>query len=147
MKNVHYHFQIKIFISLNFFKVKFNFLFIENGDLMSFIKYVLNRIESTCQFKNSKVAQKGGKKLLQFKFSINSMKLLKTFIIGLLFYVLIPSVNATLNEFKNWKQMDFQFPSPAIRQQAINEGKFVPASIIPIDVAVDYQSKHYDKFN
>jgi len=35
--------------------------------------------------------------------------------------------------------MDFQFPSNAVRQQAINNGNYVPANIIPIDVAVDYR--------
>lgn len=67
------------------------------------------------------------------------MKLLQTFIIALLFNVLTPSVDANLNEFKSWRQMDFVFPSPAIRQQAINDGSFVASNVIPIDVAVDYK--------
>ncbi|CAG9807015.1 unnamed protein product [Chironomus riparius] len=53
--------------------------------------------------------------------------------------IFILSTEANVRIFKQWRQMDFQFPSNAIRQQAINNGYYVPANVIPIDVAVDYR--------
>lgn len=40
---------------------------------------------------------------------------------------------------KEWKQLDFNFPSLAIRQDAIARGLFVQKNCFPIDVDVDYQ--------
>lgn len=45
-----------------------------------------------------------------------------------------------LNVFKEWRTMDFKFPTPAARQTAINNGNFVAENIIPIDVAVNYRN-------
>lgn len=67
------------------------------------------------------------------------MKLRESFVVALFCFVLTASATMIVNEFKNWKQMDFQFPSVSVRQQATNDGLFVPANVIPIDVAVDYR--------
>lgn len=39
---------------------------------------------------------------------------------------------------QSWKQIDFVFPSSAVRNAAILDGTFVAANILPIDVDVDY---------
>ena len=56
-----------------------------------------------------------------------------------LIFVLTSNTEGNVRIFKQWRQMDFQFPSNAVRQQAINSGSYVPANVIPIDVAVDYR--------
>ncbi|XP_070509323.1 dopaminechrome tautomerase-like isoform X2 [Chironomus tepperi] len=53
--------------------------------------------------------------------------------------ILTSNTEANVQIFKQWQQMDYYFPSPAIRQQAINSGNYVPENIIPIDVSVDYR--------
>lgn len=63
----------------------------------------------------------------------------KTFIVALFCCMLTAPAHMIINEFKSWRQMDYQFPSVTVRQQAIDNGLFVPANIIPIDVAVDYR--------
>lgn len=45
------------------------------------------------------------------------------------------------NEFKSWNQMDFKFPSNAIREKAISDGYFNAANVIPIDVQPDYRGE------
>lgn len=39
-----------------------------------------------------------------------------------------------------WKQPEFEFPSPSIRQAAIGSRQYVPGNAVPIDVDVDYRS-------
>ena len=64
---------------------------------------------------------------------------LKIIYILALILILTTNTEANVRIFKHWRQMDFQFPSNAVRQQAINNGNYVPANIIPVDVAVDYR--------
>lgn len=45
-----------------------------------------------------------------------------------------------VNPFAQWRTMDFIFPTPAMRQQAISSKNFVPENIILIDVGVDYKN-------
>lgn len=66
--------------------------------------------------------------------------IIKTLFTITIIFVLIINTEAIVKIFKQWRTMDFQFPSDAIRQQAISSQKFVPENIIPIDVAVDYKS-------
>lgn len=44
-----------------------------------------------------------------------------------------------MNIIKEWRQLDYLFPSTAVRVDAINRGLFVPANAFTIDVDVDYQ--------
>lgn len=46
-----------------------------------------------------------------------------------------------LNTIREWKQIDFDFPSPSVRAEAIKNGMFIQSNVLPIDVDVDYQSK------
>lgn len=64
---------------------------------------------------------------------------LKSLLTIILIITLATKTDAKVKIFKEWRQMDFQFPSKAVRQQAINNGNYVPENIIPIDVAVDYR--------
>lgn len=64
---------------------------------------------------------------------------LKNLLTIILIITITTKTEAKVKIFKEWRQMDFQFPSNAVRQQAINNGNYVPANIIPIDVAVDYR--------
>lgn len=45
---------------------------------------------------------------------------------------------AVLVPIKEWKQLDFNFPTIQIRQDAIARGLFVQRNCFPIDVDVDY---------
>lgn len=51
------------------------------------------------------------------------------------------------NELRNlrlvaeWKQAEFDFPTPAVRQEAIANGQYVPGNAVPIDMDVDYRSQ------
>lgn len=75
-----------------------------------------------------------------FKFLLTAfLSAMKVFAFFVVVLAVAEVTNGGLNEFKNWKQMDFKFPSPTIRQQAIRDGNFVAANVIPIDVAVDYR--------
>lgn len=44
-----------------------------------------------------------------------------------------------LNIIREWRQMDFNFPSSSERANAISKGLFIPSNVVPIDVDVDYQ--------
>lgn len=46
-----------------------------------------------------------------------------------------------LNSIRKWRQIDFDFPSPSVRADAIKDGMFIQSNVLPIDVDVDYQSK------
>lgn len=38
-----------------------------------------------------------------------------------------------------WKEMDFEFPSPEDRENAILNNVYIPGNAVPIDVDVDYR--------
>lgn len=40
---------------------------------------------------------------------------------------------------KDWKKLDFNFPSPQDREAAVAKGFYVPKNVFPIDVDVDYR--------
>lgn len=46
-----------------------------------------------------------------------------------------------LDSIREWKQLDFNFPNPRARADAIQKGTFVQRNAVPIDVDVDYQCK------
>lgn len=46
-----------------------------------------------------------------------------------------------LEVLRDWKQLDFAFPSAAARSEAITKKLFVAANAFPIDVEPDYQGK------
>lgn len=39
---------------------------------------------------------------------------------------------------RDWKQLDFSFPTPRDRDAAVKKGLFVASNVFPIDVDVDY---------
>lgn len=61
------------------------------------------------------------------------------FIFVLLKAAVVLSQSSALVSIKEWKQLDFNFPSQQIRQDAIARGLFVQRNCFPIDVDVDYQ--------
>lgn len=38
-----------------------------------------------------------------------------------------------------WNTLDYVFPQPFVRQQAIQNGQFVPNNGVPIDIDIDYR--------
>ncbi|XP_025829566.1 protein yellow-like [Agrilus planipennis] len=51
----------------------------------------------------------------------------------------IPNRNAAkIREVFRWKQIEFDYPSESARQQAIDNGDFIPGRSLPIDVDVYY---------
>ena len=44
-----------------------------------------------------------------------------------------------LMSFKEWNELDFNFPSKQSRQEAIDKGWFISNKAFPLDVDVDYQ--------
>lgn len=46
--------------------------------------------------------------------------------------------NLHLMLIREWKEVDFNFPSMQTRQEAIDKGWFIPQNVFPLDVDVDY---------
>lgn len=46
-----------------------------------------------------------------------------------------------LDLVREWKQLDFDFPSSLVREDAIRKGNFIQQNAVPIDVDIDYQGK------
>lgn len=46
-----------------------------------------------------------------------------------------------LMRIREWKQLDFNFPNPRARDEAIRRRLFVPQNNFPIDVDVDYNGE------
>lgn len=63
----------------------------------------------------------------------------KLFIIFMLMTAIACQQQSSMNIIKEWRQLDFLFPSPTIRADAINRKLFVPANAFTIDVDFDYQ--------
>lgn len=54
----------------------------------------------------------------------------------------ISGQNTNLKKLKivsEWSSLDYVFPTPEMRVQAISNGLYVPSNGVPIDVDVDYQ--------
>lgn len=51
-----------------------------------------------------------------------------------------------LESFREWRQLDFVFPSAQIRASAIQRKQFVAENTFPIDVDVDYQGRKSNCF-
>lgn len=64
----------------------------------------------------------------------------------LISFTCVLSIQARQNELRNlrlvaeWKLPEFEFPTPAVRQEAITSGQYVRGNAVPIDVDVDYRS-------
>lgn len=60
-----------------------------------------------------------------------------------LFFVLFlkASIIVALTSIREWSQLDFNFPSPRARTEAVQRRNFVPENNFPIDVDVDYQGE------
>ncbi|XP_055591647.1 protein yellow-like [Uranotaenia lowii] len=62
------------------------------------------------------------------------------------FLILVPLISAQqtfgkqLKHVVRWKSLDFVFPSPREREQALASGRFIPENCIPLDMDVDYNS-------
>lgn len=46
-----------------------------------------------------------------------------------------------LDSVREWNQLDFNFPNPRTRADAIQKGRFVQRSCFPLDVDVDYRGE------
>lgn len=44
-----------------------------------------------------------------------------------------------LKTVAEWKELEFQFPTPEDKNLALLSGKYVPGNAVPIDVQVDYK--------
>lgn len=66
--------------------------------------------------------------------------MLKKSKIHLLFVTVLSVVNEVTPLIK-WKQIDFDFPDKATREEAISSKKFVPGNAVPVDVDVYYAGK------
>lgn len=66
------------------------------------------------------------------------MKLLSCFLV----IFLKASIIFALTSIREWKQLDFNFPNPRARTEAVQKGLFVPQNNFPIDVDVDYRRKN-----
>jgi Major royal jelly protein len=55
--------------------------------------------------------------------------------------IVISHRKLALDSVREWKQLDFNFPDPQARADAIQKGLFVQRNAFPIDVDVDYQGK------
>lgn len=49
--------------------------------------------------------------------------------------------------YREWKKLDFKFPSQAVRDEALASSQWVPENAFPIDVDVDYYSKFIIVYN
>lgn len=68
------------------------------------------------------------------------MKLLAfTFVLLLGLTIVTCQTLLDLRLIREWKQLDFNFPTASIRVDAIRRGLFVPLNAFPIDVDVDYR--------
>lgn len=65
----------------------------------------------------------------------------------ILFLLAFASTQAQRGTEKNlklvseWKDLEFAFPSPSVRQAAIQNGQYISGRGVPIDVDVDYRSQ------
>lgn len=62
----------------------------------------------------------------------------------LVFFIFVTAVfsqqQPQLNSILEWRQIEFNFPNPFVRADAINRGLFNQSNVVPVDVDVDYQS-------
>lgn len=66
-------------------------------------------------------------------------------VLSLLAFVSIRAQRPTLKNFKvvsEWKDLEYAFPSPSLRQAAIQSGQYIPGRGVPIDVDVDYRNSN-----
>lgn len=67
---------------------------------------------------------------------------MKRFAVALIFILNISIIiGLQLEHIREWKQLDFDFPTARDRTNAVRKGQFVQENAIPIDVDVDYQGK------
>lgn len=63
------------------------------------------------------------------------------------FTLCVPSLSqSTLREVIAWKQLDFEFPSIAERNNAIRDRKFIPENCVPIDTDIDHRGRKRNFF-
>ncbi len=46
-----------------------------------------------------------------------------------------------LKQLAEWKEVEFEFPSPNVRENAILNNNYIPGNSVPIDVDIDYRCK------
>lgn len=58
------------------------------------------------------------------------------FLVGLLLAIILELSNATfkLEERYSWREMDWVFPSPAVRNRAIAAGEYIPRNGLPVGI-------------
>jgi hypothetical protein len=71
----------------------------------------------------------------------NTVKLLSLlFVVG----ATNSQIQFDLMKVREWRQLDFNFPNPRARDDAIRRRLFVPQNNFPIDVDVDYNGEEFD---
>jgi hypothetical protein len=63
-------------------------------------------------------------------------------VLGIKLYAI--SAQLDLMKIREWKQLDFNFPNPRTREEAIRKRLFVAQNNFPIDVDVDYNGEKYN---
>lgn len=66
---------------------------------------------------------------------------MKHAIVVLLLAFISVQAQKNLKLVSEWKDLEFAFPTPFHRQQAIQNGQYVPGTGVPIDVDVDYRDQ------
>jgi hypothetical protein len=55
----------------------------------------------------------------------------------------LTSGQVNLIKFREWKKLDFAFPTTALRNEALASKKWIPDNTFPIDVDVDYYGESF----
>lgn len=51
----------------------------------------------------------------------------------------------SLKQLTEWNELEFEFPSRNLRENAILNNGYIPGNSVPIDLAIDYQGKKNSK--
>lgn len=66
-------------------------------------------------------------------------KLLCVFVGTLMLSKISSQQLVSLKQLAEWKELEFEFPSPNIRENAILNNGYIPGNSVPIDVDIDYR--------
>lgn len=57
-------------------------------------------------------------------------------VVGVVLCVAVGAASAAskLQEVFNWRQLDFQFPSQQMKQQALADGSYIPTNALPVGI-------------
>lgn len=66
-------------------------------------------------------------------------KFLCVFLVTLMLSKISSQQLVSLKQLAEWKELEFEFPSPNIRENAILNNGYIPGNSVPIDVDIDYR--------